>query len=61
MLARIIEPTSKADSIRVPQEVGVTAPALNTIYRSLRRCQERDYRDPGNHRLRSRHTDEDPV
>lgn len=44
VLARIIEPTSKADSIRVLQEVGVAAPALNTIYRSLRRCQARDYR-----------------
>jgi len=44
VLARIIEPTSKADSIRVLGEVGVKAPALNTIYRCLKRCQERDYR-----------------
>lgn len=44
VVARIIEPTSKADSIRVLQEVGVQAPALNTIYRCLQRCQARDYR-----------------
>lgn len=45
VLARIIEPTSKADSIRVLAEVGVKAPALNTIYRCLKRCQDRDYRN----------------
>lgn len=45
VLARIIEPTSKADSIRVLREIGVKPPALNTIYRCLGRCQDRDYRD----------------
>ncbi|MGH8828401.1 MAG: IS1634 family transposase, partial [Jiangellaceae bacterium] len=44
VLARIIEPTSKADTVRVLGEVGVSSPALNTIYRCLRRCQKRDYR-----------------
>lgn len=44
VLARIVEPTSKADTVRVLDEVGVSAPALNTIYRCLQRCQERDYR-----------------
>ncbi|QQS02081.1 MAG: IS1634 family transposase [Austwickia sp.] len=44
VLARIIEPTSKADTVRVLGEVGVAAPSLNTIYRCLRRCQDRDYR-----------------
>lgn len=44
VLARIIEPTSKADIIRVLGEVGVTSAALNTIYRCLQRCQQRDYR-----------------
>ena len=44
VLARIIEPTSKADTVRVLNEVGVSLPALNTIYRSLQRCQKRDYR-----------------
>ena len=45
VLARIIEPTSKADTMRVLAEVGAGSPALNTIYRCLRRCQARDYRD----------------
>ncbi|QGF22344.1 IS1634 family transposase [Raineyella fluvialis] len=43
--ARIIEPTSKRDTLRVLGDVGVPAPALNTLYRCLRRVQERDYRD----------------
>ncbi len=45
VLARIIEPTSKADTIRVLQEVGVSAPHLNTLYSALKRSRERDYRD----------------
>lgn len=45
VLARIIEPTSKAEAIRVLGEIGVRAPALNTIYRCLGRCKESDYRD----------------
>src|SRR5699024_12078010 len=45
VLARIIEPTSKIDSIRVLNEIGVSAPGAATIYRCLGRCQERDYRD----------------
>lgn len=44
VLARIIEPTSKADTVRVLGEVGAGVPGLNTIYRSLKRCQQRDYR-----------------
>lgn len=44
VLARIIEPTSKADAIRVLGEIGVKAPGLNTIYRCLGRGQQRDYR-----------------
>ncbi len=44
-LARVIEPTSKADSARVLDEVGAWAPANTTIYRCLQRCQERGYRD----------------
>ena len=44
VLARIIEPTSKIDSIRVLNEIGVSAPGSATIYRCLGRCQERDYR-----------------
>ena len=45
VLARIIEPTSKADTIRVLDEIGVAAPGLRTIFRSLDRCVARDYRD----------------
>ena len=45
VLARIVEPVSKADTIRVLTSLGVKAPGLNTIYRCLRRVQERDYRD----------------
>ena len=45
VLARIIEPTSKADTIRVLGEIGVAAPGLRTIFRSLGRCVDRDYRD----------------
>jgi hypothetical protein len=45
VLTRIIEPTSKADSLRVLEEIGVTAPALRTVFRALGRCVERDYRN----------------
>jgi hypothetical protein len=45
VLARIIEPTSKADTIRVLGEIGVPSPGLRTIFRSLDRCVARDYRD----------------
>ncbi|NDL56664.1 hypothetical protein F7O44_06225 [Phytoactinopolyspora sp. XMNu-373] len=45
VLARIIEPTSKADTIRVLDEIGVKAPSLRTLFRALQRCQDRDYRD----------------
>lgn len=44
VLARIIEPTSKADSIRVLNEIGAPAVSLRTMFRSLQRAQERDYR-----------------
>ncbi len=46
VLARIIEPTSKADSLRVLSEVGVEHASLRTMFRSLARAQERGYRDP---------------
>ncbi|TCN36711.1 hypothetical protein EV644_113180 [Kribbella orskensis] len=35
VLTRIIEPTSKADSLRVLEEIGVAAPALRTVFRAL--------------------------
>ncbi|TDE95745.1 hypothetical protein EXU48_05600 [Occultella glacieicola] len=44
-LARIIEPTSKADTVRVLAEIGAPCPSLRTLFRSLKRCHERDYRD----------------
>jgi len=43
VLARIVEPTSKADSLRVLADLG--APALRTLFRSLKRCRDNDYRD----------------
>jgi hypothetical protein len=45
VLARIVEPTSKADSLRVLAEIGAPAPSLSTLFRSLKRCQTSDYRD----------------
>lgn len=45
VLARIIEPTSKADSQRVLDEVGIAHASLRTMFRSLERAQERGYRD----------------
>ncbi|TAM72092.1 MAG: IS1634 family transposase [Microbacteriaceae bacterium] len=44
VLARIVEPTSKADTLRVLAELGVAGPSLRTVFRSLARCVERDYR-----------------
>ena len=44
--ARLIEPTSKADTPRVLSEIGWPAPAhRNTLYASLARVQERGYRE----------------
>ena len=42
--ARIVEPVSKLDTIRVLSELGVQAPHRNTINNCLRRCVQRDYR-----------------
>jgi hypothetical protein len=44
VLARIIEPTSKADSVRVLNEIGVASASLRTMFRALQRAQKRDYR-----------------
>ena len=44
VLARIVEPTSKADSVRVLDDLGVPHASLRTMFRSLRRAQEHDYR-----------------
>ena len=45
VLARVVEPTSKADTIRVLDELGVPAPGLRTIWRTLARCVEQGWRD----------------
>ena len=44
VVARIVEPTSKADSVRVLDELGVPHASLRTMFRSLARAAERDYR-----------------
>jgi hypothetical protein len=44
VLARIIEPTSKADTVRVLAELGVAGPTRVTFMRCLKRVIERDYR-----------------
>lgn len=45
VLARLVEPTSKADTIRVLGDLGVKAPHVNTLFAALKRCNDRDYRD----------------
>src|SRR5436309_1503017 len=44
VLARVIEPTSKADTVRVLGEIGVASPHRVTFMRCLKRVVERDYR-----------------
>lgn len=44
VLARVVEPTSKADTIRVLEELGVPAPGLRTIWRALARCVDQGWR-----------------
>jgi hypothetical protein len=44
VLARIIEPTSKADTVRVLADLGVPGPTRVTYMRCLKRVVERDYR-----------------
>lgn len=43
-LARVIEPTSKADTVRVLGEIGIASPHRVTFMRCLKRVIERDYR-----------------
>ncbi len=44
VLARIVEPTSKADSVRVLDELGIAHASLRTMFRSLARAGADDYR-----------------
>ena len=43
-VARIVEPTSKLDSIRVLNELGVTGLSIDRLYRCLHQIIARDYR-----------------
>ena len=43
--ARLVEPTSKRDSIRVIGQLGMHAFHENTYYAALRRCMAGDYRE----------------
>jgi Transposase DDE domain len=44
-MARIVEPTSKAGTVRVLAELGASCPSMRTLWRSLKRCNDNDYRD----------------
>ncbi len=44
VMARIIEPTSKLDTIRVLSELGLTPPSKDQIYRCLQKVIQHDYR-----------------
>lgn len=44
ILARIVEPTSKLDSLRVLADLGITRLDRNEVYRCLQRIVEQDYR-----------------
>lgn len=44
VLARLVEPTSKADSLRGLDELGVPHASLRSMFRALARAQENDYR-----------------
>ncbi|XBH22927.1 hypothetical protein V5R04_06855 [Jonesiaceae bacterium BS-20] len=44
VLASLVEPTSKFDSVRVVEELGLQAAHLSTFKRPLIRCVQRDYR-----------------
>ena len=45
VLARIIEPTSKVDSLRVLDELGIEHASLRTVFRTLKRAGAGGYRD----------------
>ena len=44
VLARIVEPTSKRDALRVLEDLGVKAPSYAAVKKMLTRCYERGYR-----------------
>lgn len=45
VLARLVEPTSKLDSLRVIEELGLSPPHRNTFTKTLKRCAANGYRD----------------
>jgi hypothetical protein len=45
VLARVVEPTSMSDAVRVLAEIGVTPAHRNTFTATLRRCGRLGYRD----------------
>ena len=45
VLARVIEPASKLDTVRVLTEIGVASPHRVTFMRCLKRVVEREHRD----------------
>jgi transposase len=44
VLARLVEPASKAATVGILEDLGVAAPHRNTLGAALKRCQGRDYR-----------------
>lgn len=44
VLARIVEPASKADTVRILDELGVEHASLRTMFTTLQRCARQDYR-----------------
>lgn len=44
VLARIVEPASKTDTIRILDELGVEHASLRTMFTTLQRCARQDYR-----------------
>ena len=44
VLARIVEPASKADTVRILDELGVEHASLRTMFTTLQRCAMQDYR-----------------
>lgn len=45
VLARLVEPASKAATVGILEDLGFPAPHRNTLSAALKRCQGRDYRD----------------
>ena len=45
VLARLVEPTSKAQVPRVLSDLGLEAVTVRTLFRSLARAHERGYRE----------------